>query len=391
MPMALDPPAGRIVSANHRVPPPGYPHHLGHIWMAGWRAAAIHDALDAQPAQTLEASRLLQLDFRCIPGERLRDRYAALAPAERAAIAGASALSAAALGALEGWDGRMEAASAGASGPGPSGRLSALSVSHSKSVLYGVFVWARGALNRQKCWFPARAVYELVAEALGGLLLAHLLATAGLNTEGADAAAALQLYKGKGMHPTLAPRSELRSGLRGRVLAAVEDPASCGATRAQVVGWLGAALAGAAAWLAEKLGAEAAGWRWGRLHQIHINHQLQGSLGAFLNVPPFEYGGNSDTVAQVSIADIPFGDVVPSPQSPGTASYRVIYTPAAWDNCQNVLPVGVSEKWGSEHFADQTPLWAEGRLKPMWWSRAKVEEHTAVWTEVVPSSSFARM
>jgi hypothetical protein len=30
------------------------------------------------------------------------------------------------------------------------GRLGALSVSHSKSVLYGAFVWARGALNRRK-------------------------------------------------------------------------------------------------------------------------------------------------------------------------------------------------------------------------------------------------
>ena len=37
------------------------------------------------------------------------------------------------------------------------GRLSALSVSHSKSVLYGAFVWAHRALNSSKWWFPARA------------------------------------------------------------------------------------------------------------------------------------------------------------------------------------------------------------------------------------------
>jgi hypothetical protein len=35
--------------------------------------------------------------------------------------------------------------------------LSALSVSHIKSGLCGGFVWARGALNRQKRRFPARA------------------------------------------------------------------------------------------------------------------------------------------------------------------------------------------------------------------------------------------
>jgi hypothetical protein len=43
------------------------------------------------------------------------------------------------------------------------GRLSALSSFHSKSVLYGAFVWERGALNRQKRRFPARVVPPLRA------------------------------------------------------------------------------------------------------------------------------------------------------------------------------------------------------------------------------------
>jgi hypothetical protein len=43
-------------------------------------------------------------------------------------------------------------------GPGPPERLSALSISLCKSVLYGDFVWARRALNSQKRRFPARTV-----------------------------------------------------------------------------------------------------------------------------------------------------------------------------------------------------------------------------------------
>ena len=35
-------------------------------------------------------------------------------------------------------------------GPGRPGRLSALRVFHTKSILYGAFVWARRALNRKK-------------------------------------------------------------------------------------------------------------------------------------------------------------------------------------------------------------------------------------------------
>jgi hypothetical protein len=46
------------------------------------------------------------------------------------------------------------------------GRLSALHVSHSKSVLYGVFVWARRALSSQKRRFLARAGMNLVARLL---------------------------------------------------------------------------------------------------------------------------------------------------------------------------------------------------------------------------------
>ena len=45
-------------------------------------------------------------------------------------------------------------------GPGRPGRLSALSVFHSKSVLYGVFVWVREVLNIQKRRFLARAVWS---------------------------------------------------------------------------------------------------------------------------------------------------------------------------------------------------------------------------------------
>jgi hypothetical protein len=43
--------------------------------------------------------------------------------------------------------------------PGPPGAFTnGISVSHSKSILYGSFVWARRALNRPKWRFPARAV-----------------------------------------------------------------------------------------------------------------------------------------------------------------------------------------------------------------------------------------
>jgi hypothetical protein len=50
---------------------------------------------------------------------------------------------------------------------GLSGRLSGLRAFHSKSVSYGVFVWARRALNCQKLRFPAPpgSLYAVAAAA----------------------------------------------------------------------------------------------------------------------------------------------------------------------------------------------------------------------------------
>jgi hypothetical protein len=56
-------------------------------------------------------------------------------------------------------------------GSGPLGPFSAFSVSHSKSVLHGAFVWARRALNRPKRRFPARTVGR-VADLIHGWLRA---------------------------------------------------------------------------------------------------------------------------------------------------------------------------------------------------------------------------
>ena len=192
MPMALNPAAGRLVSANHIVPAAGYPHYLGSIWAGGWRAQAIHDALDAVEAagpamHTVEQSVALQSDFRCIPNERLRDSFISLSQDELGSLQLAEA-EAEALAALTGWDGVMSTDSVGA------------------------------------------AVAEVAADVLSGLLLEHLLAAPPALALYHDTEELLQLYKGKGQHPTLSPRSELRSGVRGRVLTALAEPERC-ATR----------------------------------------------------------------------------------------------------------------------------------------------------------------
>jgi hypothetical protein len=45
-------------------------------------------------------------------------------------------------------------------GPGPPGRIRALDVSRSKSVLYGAIVWARRAFSRPNRWFPGPGAHK---------------------------------------------------------------------------------------------------------------------------------------------------------------------------------------------------------------------------------------
>jgi ankyrin repeat protein len=73
--------------------------------------------------------------------------------------------------------------------PGCPGRLSGLSVSHSKSVLYGTFVWA---LNNQKPRFPARAV--MIAALDGQLAVLRLLLARGAAVDAAATATGTRAF-----------------------------------------------------------------------------------------------------------------------------------------------------------------------------------------------------
>src|SRR5262249_54805955 len=59
------------------------------------------------------------------------------------------------------------------------------------------------------------------------------------------------------------------------------------------------------------------------------------------------------------------------------ASYREIFDLADWDRALVTSTPGQSGQPGSLHYGDLLPLWAEGKYFPLYYSRAKIEEHTA--------------
>ena len=103
LPLVHNPPGGTIVSANHPVANPHYPHHITCEWAAGYRAERIMERLAALPRHDVESFRALQRDS-------VSNLARALLPRLRAVALGpeAGALARSARERLDGWDGDMD-------------------------------------------------------------------------------------------------------------------------------------------------------------------------------------------------------------------------------------------------------------------------------------------
>ena len=99
LPELVDPEDGWLVTANNRITPDGYPHHISSDWFDGYRARRIEEVLAANTEHDLDTFQELQTDMRSIPGLETAHRLARLRPRdqrERAAIER-----------LRSWDGLM--------------------------------------------------------------------------------------------------------------------------------------------------------------------------------------------------------------------------------------------------------------------------------------------
>lgn len=103
LPQLFNPEAGRIVTANNDIRPPGYPHFIAARWEAPFRARRIDELLDAQIAPfTAEEMAAMQLDDLSVAARDLLPQL--LADLPQAPLEGAAAT---ALEILRSWNYRM--------------------------------------------------------------------------------------------------------------------------------------------------------------------------------------------------------------------------------------------------------------------------------------------
>jgi len=136
---------------------------------------------------------------------------------------------------------------------------------------------------------------------------------------------------------------------------------------------IGRALTAAIADLEGRLGPDMSDWRWGRLHLVHFRHTVAGvipALDELLSAGPYEVGGGDDTVNR--------GVLHPSEgfADGAIASWRQIIDLADFDASEGIITTGNSGNPASDHYADQSPMWATGEYHPMPFTRAAVEAAT---------------
>ncbi len=99
LPELVDPDQGYVLTANNRITPEGYPHHITSDWLDGYRARRVEDLLADRTDHDLDRFQEMQTDMLSIPGLETARRLARLRPRDQRETA--------AIERLRSWDGRM--------------------------------------------------------------------------------------------------------------------------------------------------------------------------------------------------------------------------------------------------------------------------------------------
>jgi penicillin G amidase len=239
LPELVDPEPGYVLTANNRITPDGYPHHITSDWLDGYRARRIEDVLAASDEHDLEGFAALQTDMLSLPGLETAHRLSRLRPRDQRETA--------AIERLRSWDGFMDPGSVAAT------MYQAFTLRFARAVAREVI----GDRDLCERWLDRAHNGFMTHVTSPWRWQSHLLA---LWEEG---------------DPGLLSRPWDELALDS-LRAALDE-------------------------LADRFGPDPSRWRWGRVHALEFPHALGGAnaiLARILN-RTIELGGGQETVAQV--------------------------------------------------------------------------------------------
>ncbi len=140
-----------------------------------------------------------------------------------------------------------------------------------------------------------------------------------------------------------------------------------------------ATLGAAVADLEQAHGAETSAWRWGRQHEVLLQHPMSSALRADqrarFEVGPWPRGGDGQTVGATGSG---------ARQTSG-ATFRIIVEANDWDAAVGTNAPGQSGDVDSPHYRDLFELWKSDRYFPVKFSRPAVEGVTEARTVLAPA------
>ncbi|MGI8460111.1 MAG: penicillin acylase family protein [Solirubrobacterales bacterium] len=99
LPETVDPESGFLVTANNRIEPEDYPHHITSDYLDGYRARRIEELIERTAEHDLDGFARMQLDDLSIPGLEVAHRLSRLHARDQREVS--------AIERLRSWDGRM--------------------------------------------------------------------------------------------------------------------------------------------------------------------------------------------------------------------------------------------------------------------------------------------
>ncbi len=299
LPETTDPERGYLVTANNRVEPEDYAHHITSEYLDGYRARRIEMMIEQREHHDLEGFSRMQVDDLSIPGLEVAHRLARLRARDQREVA--------AIERLRSWDGRMSPDSVPAT-------------------IYQAFTIRLGR--------------EVARAAIGDRDLAERWLD--------------RSNSGFTNHVT----SPWRWQSRLLELWGEGDPELVGRSWDEfALDSLRAALD----YLADRFGADPAGWRWGRAHRMTFPHPLGEANALFGRIfnRSIEVGGAQETVSQIAF----------DPNDPFTAvwapSWRMVIDMADPDGARWQSFTGQSGHPASPHYDDLQERWLAGDTQPM--------------------------
>jgi penicillin G amidase len=305
LPEVTNPPGGVLVTANNRIAPADYPHHITSEYLDGWRAARIEQLLAERERHSTDDFQRMQLDVFSIPGEETAHRLARLRPPGQREVR--------AIERLRSWDHRLDASTIA-------------------GTIYHAFT---------------HELAVLVSEAAIG-----------------DAGDAARWRSKSRMGFTPMTAAPWRFHARLLELWEEADPELVGGRDWEEMAV--EALTRALDKLEQRYGEDPTGWRWGRVHGVRFPHPLgEGRAPASRVLDRLlsrrrPAGGGHETVNAIGF--VPHSGSFTGVYGP---SYRLLADLADPDASRWQHMTGQSGHPGSSNYDDLTGDWLAGRTNPV--------------------------